>query len=120
MFAAKNKLDNLVGIIDYNKLALSGPVEQTMPLEPLYDKWVAFGWHVIEVEGHSVVQLMNAFAQARQVKGKPTYIIAHTVKGQGISFIADTWQSHSVSLTPEQAADTLEELGCPKKEIDVT
>jgi len=120
MFSAKNKLDNLVGIIDYNKLALSGRTQETMPLEPLYDKWFAFGWHVIEVSGHSVVQLMNAFEDARQVKGKPTFIIAHTVKGQGVSFIADKWYSHSVSPTAEQVAGALDELGCTKKEIEVT
>jgi transketolase len=119
MFASKNKLDNLVGIIDYNKLALSARTQETMPLEPLYDKWAAFGWHVIEVNGHSVAQLMNALAEAREVKGKPTFIIAHTVKGHGVSFIADKWNSHSVSLTREQAEGTLDELGCTKDEIKI-
>jgi transketolase len=117
MFASKNKLDNLVAIIDYNKLALSGRTQEVMPLEPLYDKWVAFGWHVIEANGHSVTQLINAFDEARTVKEKPTFIIAHTVKGRNISYIEDTWPSHSVQMTAEQVENTLEELGCPKNEI---
>jgi transketolase len=117
MFASKNKLDNLVAIIDYNKLALSGRTQEVMPLEPLYDKWVAFGWHVIEANGHSVTQLINAFDEARTVKEKPTFIIAHTVKGRNISYIEDTWPSHSVQMTSEQVESTLEELGCSKDEI---
>ena len=117
MFASKNRLDNLVAIIDYNKLALSGRTQEVMPLEPLYDKWVAFGWHVIEANGHSVTQLINAFDEARTVKEKPTFIIAHTVKGRNISYIEDTWPSHSVQMTSEQVESTLEELGCSKDEI---
>jgi transketolase len=120
MSAAKFKLDNLVAIIDYNKFSLCDRVQKVMPLEPLYEKWVAFGWHVIEANGHSVIQLANALDEARQVKDKPTVIIAHCVKGRGISFVEDTAGSHSVSMTDEQVATTLKELGCPKKEIDAT
>jgi transketolase len=120
MSAAKFKLDNLVAIIDYNKFALCDRTQAVMPLEPLYDKWVAFGWHVIEANGHSVAQLINALNEARQIKGKPTFIIAHTVKGRGISFIEDTAPSHSVSMTDEQVSSTLKELGCDRKEIDAT
>lgn len=117
MSASKYKLDNLVTIIDYNKFALSGRTQEVMPLEPLYDKWVAFGWHVIEVSGHSVTQLINALNEAKQIKEKPTFIIAHTVKGRNISYIEDTWPSHSVQMTPQQVESTLEELGCSKEEI---
>lgn len=120
MAASKFKLDNLVAIIDYNKLALSGRTQDVMPLEPLYDKWTAFGWHVIEVNGHSVTQLINVYDEAKQIKGKPTMIIAHTVKGRNISYIEDTWQSHSVSMTSEQVENTLIELGCSKEEIKTT
>jgi len=120
MSASKYKLDNLTAIIDYNKLALSGRTQDVMPLEPLYDKWVAFGWHVIEVNGHSVTQLINALNEAKQIKGKPTFIIAHTVKGRNISYVEDTWPSHSVQMTPEQVESTLEELGCSKEEIKTT
>ncbi|UCD56233.1 MAG: transketolase [Candidatus Hydrogenedentota bacterium] len=120
MAASKFDLDNLVAIIDYNKFALSGRTQEVMPLEPLYDKWVAFGWHVIEANGHSVTQLINALEEAREVKGKPTFIIAHTVKGRNISYVEDTWPSHSVQMTTEQVEGTLEELGCSKEEIKTT
>lgn len=120
MSASKFELDNLVAIIDYNKFALSGRTQEVMPLEPLYDKWVAFGWHVIEVNGHSVTQLINTLKEAKEIKGKPTFIIAHTVKGRNISYIEDTWPSHSVQMTSEQVESTLEELGCSKEEIKTT
>jgi len=120
MSAPKYQLDNLTAIIDYNKFALSEAINKVMPLEPLYDKWLAFGWHVIEVNGHSVTQIINALDQAKQIKGKPTFIIAHTVKGRNISYIEDTWPSHSVSMTSEQVERTLKELGCSKEEINTT
>jgi len=75
---------------------------------------------VIEVNGHSVAQLINAFDEAKTIKGKPTFIIAHTVKGRGISYVEDTWQSHSVTISPENVSRTLGELGCSKQEIDDT
>ena len=120
MSASKFELDNLVAIIDYNKFALSGRTQDVMPLEPLYDKWVAFGWHVIEVNGHSVTQLINALKEAKEIKGKPTFIIAHTVKGRNITYVEDTWPSHSVQMTAEQVESTLEELGCSKEEVKTT
>jgi len=120
MSASKYELDNLAAIIDYNKFALSEAINKVMPLEPLYDKWLAFGWHVIEVNGHSVTQLTNALDQAKQIKGKPTFIIAHTVKGRNISYIEDTWPSHSVQMTAQQVERTLKELGCSKEEINTT
>jgi len=117
MFAAKYKLDNLVAILDYNKHTLTDQVGKVMPLEPVRDKWTAFGWHVLEVDGHSVSSLMKAFAEAREVKGKPTMIVAHTVKGRGASFVEGKPQSHSVSLTRDQLEQTLRELGCAPDEI---
>ena len=120
MSASKYELDNLCAIIDHNKFALSGRTQSTMPLEPLYDKWAAFGWHVIEVNGHSVIQIMNALEEARQVKGKPTFVIAHTVKGRSISCVEDTWSSHSVQMSDEQVESTLKDLGCSAEEIEAT
>jgi transketolase len=117
MSASKFGLDNLVAIIDHNKFALSGRTQEVMPLEPLYDKWVAFGWHVIEVNGHSVTQIVNALEEAKEIEGKPTFIIAHTVKGREITFVEDTWPSHSVQMTPEQVQGSLKELGCSEEEI---
>jgi transketolase len=120
MLASKYKLENLTAIVDYNKFALSERTQDVMPLEPLYDKWVAFGWHVIETNGHSVSQVINAFDEAREKKGKPTCIIAHTVKGRAVSFIEDTAKSHSVSMTAEQVQSALEDLGCSADDIETT
>ncbi|MCK5454022.1 MAG: transketolase, partial [Calditrichia bacterium] len=83
MLAPKYKLDNLVAFLDFNKMALSGPISEIMPLDPMPDKWKAFGWHVIEIDGHSVPEIVQALEDARKVKGKPTMIVAHTVKGKG-------------------------------------
>ena len=120
MFASKYKLDNLTTIIDYNKLALSERTPEVMPLEPLNDKWTAFGWHVIETDGHSVSQLIDAFEQAKQVKGKPVFIIAHTVKGRGIPDFEDEVASHSVSMTRQQVSAALKKLGCSQEELENT
>jgi len=120
MSASKFKLDNLVGIVDYNKLELSGRVEEVMPLEPLYEKWISFGWHVIEINGHSFTQIMNALNMAKNIKEKPTLIIAHTVKGCGVSFMEDKVEWHAVSMTEEQVENALRELGCSQEEIEAT
>jgi len=117
MFAPNYKLDNFVVILDYNKFSLTDRVGNIMSLEPLRDKWVAFGWHVIEVDGHSVAQLMQAFDEARTVKGKPTFIIANTIKGRGLPHVADMVESHSVSFTKAQVESTLRSLGCSPGEI---
>lgn len=119
MCAPKYKLDNLVTIIDYNKFNLSDRTQEVMPLEPLYDKWVSFGWHVIEVNGHSITQLIHAFDEAKQVKGKPTFIIAHTVKGYGIPHVEDRAESHSVTFSTEEVANALKALGCSPQEVSL-
>lgn len=87
MTSAHYKLDNLCAIIDYNKQQIDGWLSDIKNVEPLKEKWAAFGWHVIEVDGHDFKQLMDAFDKAESIKGKPTIIIAHTVKGKGVSFI---------------------------------
>jgi transketolase len=117
MFAPNYHLDNLVAVLDYNKFSLTDRTQKTMGLEPLYDKWIAFGWHVIEANGHSVSQLLNAFDEARTIKGKPTIIIAHTVKGCGLAHVEDKVESHSVSFTKAEVERTLKDLGCPPEEI---
>jgi transketolase len=118
MFAPKYKLDNLVGILDYNKFSLTDRIDKVMPLEPLQAKWAAFGWHVLEVDGHSVTQLIQALELARAHKGNPTMIIAHTVKGKGVSFVENRAESHSVSLTRTTLEQTLTALGCSAEEIE--
>ena len=117
MMARKYKLDNLVALVDYNAFSLSGRITEVMPLEPLADKWTAFGWHVIQVNGHSVSQLVHALDEARGTRDKPTIILAHTVKGRGISFLEDRWDSHATPLSREQAEHALRDLDRTEEEI---
>jgi len=120
MCASKFKLDNLTVILDYNKLTLSGKVAEVMPLEPFCDKWVSFGWHVIGIDGHSFSQIIDALNEAKNVKKKPTAIIANTIKGKGISFYENQVKSHAVTMTIEQVESALKELRCSQEEIEIT
>ena len=94
MTAAHYKLDNLVCILDYNKIQGDDFVANTMALEPLAAKWRAFGWHVIEINGHDMEQILNGFAEAGAVKGKPSILVAHTIKGKGVSFMENQPKWH--------------------------
>jgi transketolase len=87
LFASHHRLSNLCAIVDYNKIQSLKPVAETLGLEPFADKWIAFGWHVIEVDGHNHEELLEAFAQAARNVDGPTCILAHTVKGKGIPFM---------------------------------
>jgi transketolase len=87
MFASHHRLDNLVLIIDYNKLQASGRIEETLELEPLSQKWNAFGWKTLEIDGHNEKRLAEAFEKTPFSRGKPSVIIAHTIKGLGVSFM---------------------------------
>lgn len=89
MFAAHHKLDNLCVIVDYNKLQSIKSIEETLNLEPFVDKWVAFGWNVVEVDGHNHQDLLEALTN-RSTNAKPTCIIAHTIKGKGVSFMENS------------------------------
>ncbi len=110
MVASKYKLDNLTAIIDRNRVQLDGPTEKVMPLEPLRDKWVSFGWHVIEVDGHDVLKLMAALDEATRVHSFPTVITAHTVKGKGVSFMENDSRWHGKPPDSEQYEMALKEL----------
>lgn len=113
MSIPKFKLDNLVCILDYNKFQSSGPSSGfIMPtLEPVGAKWSAFGWHVIEINGHDIGQIIDALDEAETVKGKPTFIVAHTVKGQGLSFTAGNNRWHIGTLTEDEYHQAMRELG---------
>jgi transketolase len=87
MFASHHKLDNLVAIVDYNKIQSLGPVDETLALEPFADKWKAFGWSCIEVDGHDHASLYASLSTVPRASGKPTCVIAHTTKGKGVSFM---------------------------------
>ena len=110
MAAAHYKLDNLTAILDYNGLQIDGPTEEVMSSEPLKDKWLAFGWHVLEVDGHNIEELLKAFAQAKEIKGKPTLILAKTVKGKGVSFMENQVGWHGSAPNAEQADRALKDL----------
>lgn len=110
MAAAHFKLDNLVAIVDNNGQQIDGWNRDVMNLDPFNEKWQAFGWHVIEVNGHHLPQLIKAFDQAKQIKGKPSVIIAHTIKGKGVSFMENNPDFHGKAPNAEQVEIALKEL----------
>jgi transketolase len=110
--AAHFHADNLHVIVDYNKYQETGPISREMALEPFPAKWRAFGWHVGEVDGHDIAALIESLKAVRRVKGQPSVIIAHTVKGKGVSFVEADYTFHGRALTPEQAEKAREELLC--------
>jgi transketolase len=110
MCACKYKLDNLTAIVDYNGLQLDGKTEDVMPLEPLVDKWKAFGWNTIEIDGHDISQILKAIHGAKSTKGSPTVIIARTVKGKGVSFMENNPDWHGKAPTKEEYEQAVKEL----------
>lgn len=111
MAAAHYKLDNLCAILDYNELQIDGSVHDVMNPSPLDKKFEAFGWHVIEIDGHDYDQINKAFEEAKTIKGKPTMILAHTIKGKGVSFMENKAGWHGVAPKPEECEAALKELG---------
>lgn len=107
MFAAHHRLDNLVAIIDYNKLQSLGSVRDTLDLEPLVDKLRAFGWAVRELDGHDHAELSDALGTAPWVPGQPSLILAHTVKGKGVPFMEHSVAWHYRSPSPEQLEEAI-------------
>ena len=110
MSAAHFQLDNLCGIVDYNRFQIDGRIEEIMNLEPLVNKWESFGWHVIQCDGHNIEELLEAFNKAKTVKRKPTVIIAHTVKGKGVSFMEHVVDFHGRAPTEKEMEIALREL----------
>ena len=110
MAAAHFKVDNLTAIVDNNGQQIDGWNRDVMNLDPFNKKWQAFGWHVIEVDGHDFTQLIDAFNQAKQVKGQPTVIIAHTIKGKGVSFMENNPDFHGKAPNAEEVEMALKEL----------
>ena len=114
MLAGKYKLHNLTALIDRNNIQIDGFTEDIMPLEPLDDKYRSFGWHVIEIDGHNVQQIIDAFDQAKLILEKPTMIIAHNTPGKGVSFMENKFEWHGKPPKKEEADLALKEL----KEIE--
>jgi len=114
MFAAHQKLDNLIAILDRNRLQIDGFTEDVMSLEPLADKWKAFGWEVVELkDGNDMRQILTALDKATKIKGKPTIIIANTVKGKGVSFMENQVEYHGRALRPDEMERARKELEIP-------
>ncbi len=110
LFAAKNRLDNLTVIMDRNCIQIDGNTEDVMPLSHIAEKYLAFNWNVIEIDGNNIAEILTACADAKKYKGKPTIIIARTVPGAGVSFMENDYQWHGKPPTQEQARIALAEL----------
>lgn len=115
MAAAHYKLDNLTAFLDYNRLQIDGNVEDVMNPAPVDEKFRAFGWHIILIDGHDMVQIDEAIQEAKQIKGKPTMIIASTVKGKGVSYMENNVGWHGTAPNAEQLQKALEELNGGKQ-----
>ena len=118
MSAAKYKLDNLCACVDVNGLQIDGRTADVMPTEPLDKKFEAFGWHVIQIDGHDYGAIEKAYAEAATVKGKPTMILAKTTKGKGVSFMEDQAGWHGKAPNDEQYAQAKSELEAKLKELE--
>jgi transketolase len=114
LFAAHHRLSNLVAIIDYNKIQSFGRVDEVLALEPFAAKWSAFGWNAVEVDGHDHDSLRAALEAVPAAERRPTAIVAHTVKGKGVSFMEDRLAWHYKSPSEEQLEQALRELERPR------
>jgi len=108
--SAHYKLDNVCGVVDYNKFQIDGRIEEVKGLEPLKEKWRAFNWEVLEIDGHNLKEVMDAYDKAATIKGKPTLILAHTVKGKGVSFFENQNRYHGIAPSKEELEKALKEL----------
>lgn len=111
MAASHFHVDNLTAIVDRNMLQLDGPTAQVMSVEPLADKWKAFGWHVTEIDGHNFKEILQALEKSKDVKGRPNLIIAHTIKGKGVSYMEGAVSFHGKAPNKEEYEQAMEELG---------
>jgi len=110
MIASKYKLSELTVIVDYNDVQLDGPVHEILPLEPLVEKWKAFNFATIEINGHDMRQVLEALDMAKEIHNKPTVIIAHTTKGKGVSFMENKAKWHGRAPNDEEYAQAVSEL----------
>jgi transketolase len=110
MLAGKEKLNNIIALVDRNNIQIDGPTETVMPLEELKDKWEAFGWHVLEIDGNNMEAIIDAYAMARAIVEKPVIIIAHTIPGKGVDFMESDFHWHGMPPDHDQAIKALHEL----------
>ncbi len=118
MFAGNKKLDNLVAIVDYNKLQIDGSIDEVNSPYPIKEKFEAFGWNVVEICGHCFCEIEEAFEKAKQCKGKPTCIVAETVKGKGVSFMENQCDWHGTAPKAEQYEQAMAELDAALAELE--
>ncbi len=111
MYAPNQRLDNLTVFLDYNRMQIDGTTDEINCMDPLSDRWKAFGWHTIQIPGHNLEAICNAIDIALETKGKPTMIILETIKGKGISFAEGKVSSHNMPLSEDQMLQALQELG---------
>ncbi len=119
MFAGNRKLDNLVAVVDYNNLQIDGSLDEVNSPYPIKEKFEAFNWNVVEINGHCFCEIEQAFKNADECKGKPTCIIAHTVKGKGVSFMENKCDWHGSAPNAEQYAQAMAELDAAMAELEV-
>src|SRR3990167_8603396 len=119
MLAGKEKLNNLVAVVDRNNIQIDGYVEDIMPLEPLSDKWRAWNWHVIEIDGHNMEEIADAFDAAKSIFEKPTVIIAHTIAGKGVKEFERDYRWHSQLVDKKTEKMALKELRTLGGKLDV-
>lgn len=110
LFAGKNKLANLTAVVDRNNIQIDGFTEDIMPLEPLVEKYKAFNWHVLEIDGHNMHQIVDAVDEAKAVHDRPTVIIAHTIPGKGVGFMENLPEWHGKPPNAREAAEALAQL----------
>ncbi len=111
MFSSHNNLDNLIVFLDRNNLQIDGSTEKVNSIEPIISKWNSFGWHVLEIEGHDMDEIVDSVERAEEVHGQPTMIIAHTVKGKGVPFMEGSLAFHGKAANDKQLETALEALG---------
>lgn len=110
MAVAHYKCDNITAMLDYNGFQIDGCIKEVMSIEPLIDKWRSFGWHTIEINGHDMLEILKAYDEAKKIKNKPSIIIAHTIKGKGVSFMENVVDFHGRAPTEKEAEIALKEL----------
>ena len=118
MFAAHYKLDNLTAFVDYNSLQIDGPIQEVMSPEPIANKFEAFGWNVISIDAHDVEAISDAVQKAKATKGKPTVIVAKSVKGKGVSFMENNVSWHGAAPNAEQYEVAVSELNAKISELE--
>lgn len=111
MFASHHKLDNMIVFLDRNQLQIDGSTEDVLSIEPIVSKWRAFGWHTQEINGHDIGEIAEAVGRAKDIDGKPSVIIAHTIKGKGVTFMEGSLAFHGKAADDEQLEIALKELG---------